>query len=132
MVKVSQSNGEKMEISKEQIKFLESLPKSGNVSAKDIPESKMSIVIFLEKLELVNAQREIVRTDMDRENQTYKNICGEILSVSRSEQGDAYLEWAKREKKHFILKNIVIPVVVSLITNLIIVALQLLLSRIQG
>lgn len=80
-----------MYLDKDQLEFLEYLSRSGDITRENILTSQLDIVRFLEKQELINANREIIHTRFNGENNTYTNTYGDIISISISEQGKAYL-----------------------------------------
>lgn len=119
-----------MDLNKEQMDFLIALLKMEKIHRNSISDSQLKMIDFLEDNKLVNVQREIIHSRLDSETQTIRHTYGEIVSVSISEFGKAYLAGKKNELKSILLKDVLIPIIVTLITNLLIFGIQWLLPLI--
>lgn len=120
-----------MDLNKDQLDFLITLSKIGKIYGDVIADSQLKMINFLEDNKFVNVQREIIHSYMDSETKTVHHTYGEIISVSISEFGKAYLAGKKNELKSILLKDVFIPIIVTLITNLLIFGIQWLLPLIQ-
>lgn len=121
-----------MDLEKSQLEFLITLSKMDKIHRDVIPDSQLEMIKFLEDNKLVEVNREIIRTYLEPKTHTFRNEYGDILSVSISQFGKAYLAGRKNEFKHILLKDVFIPIIVTLITNLLIFGIQWLLPLIQG
>lgn len=120
-----------MDLEKSQLEFLITLSKMDEIHRDVIPDSQLEMVKFLEDNKLVEVNREIIRTYLEPKTHTFRNEYGDVLSVSISQFGKAYLAGRKNEFKHILLKDVFIPIIVTLITNLLIFGIQWLLPLIQ-
>lgn len=121
-----------MDLEKSQLEFLITLSKMDEIHRDVISDSQLEMIKFLEDNKLVEVNREIIRTYLEPKTHTFRNEYGDILSVSISQFGKAYLAGRKNEFKHILLKDVFIPIIVTLITNLLIFGIQWLLPLIQG
>lgn len=121
-----------MDLEKSQLEFLITLSKMDKIHRDVILDSQLEMVKFLEDNKLVEVNREIIRTYLEPKTHTFRNEYGDVLSVSISQFGKAYLAGRKNEFKHILLKDVFIPIIVTLITNLLIFGIQWLLPLIQG
>ncbi len=121
-----------MDLNKEQMDFLITLSKIGKIHRDSIADSQFKMINFLEDNKLVNVKREIIHSRLNPETQTVHHTYGDIISVSISEFGKAYLAGRKNELKSILLKDVLIPIIVTLFTNLLIFGIQWLLPLIQG
>lgn len=121
-----------MDLEKSQLEFLITLSKMDKIHRDVILDSQLEMVKFLEDNKLVKVNREIIRTYLEPKTHTFRNEYGDVLSVSISQFGKAYLDGRKNEFKHILLKDVFIPIIVTLITNLLIFGIQWLLPLIQG
>ena len=87
-------------LNKSQLKFLKSLSKKKTILRKDISDSEMEIVYFLQDEKLIYVEREFLPIQFIRESHTYTND-GEILSVSIHPRGDAFLAELKHQRRYF-------------------------------
>lgn len=118
-------------LSKNQLDFLISLSKVEKLSKHDIPNEDLKMLYFLNDKGLIEIHRDIIRYRLGEKVGEATPIYGEIEAVSISEQGTAYLSERKYNFKSLILKDVFIPIIVTLITNLLIFGMQWLLPLIQ-
>lgn len=121
-----------MDLDKDQLDLLITLSKIEKIYRDVISDSQLKMIYFLEDNKFVNVQREIIHTYLDSETRTVRHTYGEIMSVSISEFGKAYLAGRENAFKSILLKDVFIPIIVTLITNLLIFGIQWLLPLIQG
>lgn len=120
-----------MDLEKDQLDFLITLSKINKVHRDVISDSQLKMIKFLEDNKLIDVQREIIQSYLTPETRTIHNVYGGIVSVSISEYGRAYLAGRKNEFKSVLLKDVFIPIIVTLVTNLLIFGIQWLLPLIQ-
>ena len=117
-----------MYLDKKQYKFLRQMLNSDDVMYESLSDEEISILRYLEDIKFVDVKRES-NYGWDAKDQKLKRQYGRPISAKVSEPGKAYISERKHSLKIFLLKDAVVPIIVSIITNLIIIGIQLLLSR---
>lgn len=79
-----------MQLDKNQLDFLKKLAELDTMQRKDIDDSQLDIILYLNKQGLIYVDRSLSGMRINPITHKYEND-GEILSVSISEQGKAYL-----------------------------------------
>lgn len=79
-----------MHLDKNQLDFLKKLAELDTIQRKDIDDSQLDIILYLNKQGLIYVDRSLSGMRINPITNKYEND-GEILSVSISEQGKAYL-----------------------------------------
>lgn len=107
-----------MYLNKEQFNFL-----------KYLSENEIKISSFLEEEKLISVDREsFPRINQDGQVRYAK---GKTLSITISEQGKSYIAERKHEFKKLLLKDVAIPIIVSILTTLVLNGLKLLPQLLQ-
>lgn len=110
-------------LDKSQYNFLTKLSKTEKIEYSSLSKEEIEIALFLEFKEFIT----IHRNSFPRLNSStgkVENHYGKANSVSISEGGKAYLSEKKHELKKLLLKDVLVPIIVSLVTNLLIFAVK--------
>lgn len=118
-----------MYLNKEQFNFLKYLSNKEKIEYSSLSENEIKISNFLEEEKLISVNRESF-PKFNQDGQV-RYVKGKVLSISISEQGKSYIAERKHEFKKLLFKDIVIPIIVSVLTTLIINGLELLPLLIQ-
>ena len=90
---------------------------------------KSKFQIFLKKKKLISVNREsFPKINQDGQVRYAK---GKTLSITISEQGKSYIAERKHEFKKLLLKDVAIPIIVSILTTLVLNGLKLLPHLLQ-
>lgn len=90
---------------------------------------KSKFQIFLKKKKLISVNREsFPKINQDGQVRYAK---GKTLSITISEQGKSYIAERKHEFKKLLLKDVAIPIIVSILTTLALNGLKLLPHLLQ-
>mgnify|MGYP006887563158 FL=1 len=112
-----------MYLNKEQFEFLKKLSNTDCIECSSLSKAEVKISRFLENEKLASISRESIPR-FSHGQVSYIN--GKALSVSISEKGKSYIAERKHEFKKLLLKDVAIPIIVSILTTLAINGLKLL------
>ncbi|MCI9081444.1 MAG: hypothetical protein HFI70_03820 [Lachnospiraceae bacterium] len=87
-----------MYLDEEQLEFLKSIPKNGSIKREDIPDSKLKIIEFLENERYIKVTYEVSGIRFHSFEEMFSSkVKGDIISVSLTELGKAYLAEVQHE-----------------------------------
>lgn len=108
------------------MKYLSSKEK---IEYSSLSENEIKISNFLEEEKLISVNREsFPKINQDGQVRYAK---GKTLSITISEQGKSYIAERKHEFKKLLLKDVAIPIIVSILTTLALNGLKLLPHLLQ-
>ena len=108
------------------MKYLSSKEK---IEYSSLSENEIKISSFLEEEKLISVNREsFPRINQDGQ---VRYVKGKTLSIAISEQGKSYIAERKHEFKKLLLKDVAIPIIVSILTTLALNGLKLLPHLLQ-
>ena len=116
-----------MYLNKEQFNFLKYLSSKEKIEYSSLSENEIKISNFLEELISVNRES-FPKINQDGQVRYAK---GKTLSITISEQGKSYIAERKHEFKKLLLKDVAIPIIVSILTTLALNGLKLLPHLLQ-
>lgn len=118
-----------MYLNKEQFNFLKYLSSKEKIEYSSLSENEIKISSFLEEENLISVNREsFPRINQDGQ---VRYVKGKPLSITISEQGKSYIAERKHEFKKLLLKDVAIPIIVSILTTLTLNGLKLLPRLLQ-
>lgn len=104
-----------MYLNKEQFNFLKYLSSKEKIEYSSLSENEIKISNFLEEEKLISVNREsFPKINQDGQVRYAK---GKTLSITISEQGKSYIAERKHEFKKLLLKDVAIPIIVSILTT---------------
>lgn len=112
-----------MYLNKEQYNFLKRVSHFTEIDCNSFSTQELNISKYLESKHLVYISRESF-PKITNGQVSYRY--GKMLSVKITEQGKSYIAERNYELKKLLFKDVVIPIMVSIITTLIINSLKLL------
>lgn len=118
-----------MYLNKEQFELLKKISEKEHIECSSLSESEAKISSFLESENLISVSRESF-PKVDRNGQV-RYVNGKSISVSISEQGKSYIAERNHEFKKLLLKDVAIPIIVSVLTTLTLNGLKLLPHLLQ-
>lgn len=118
-----------MYLNKEQFELLKKLSNEEDIEYSSLSENEIKIANFLENENLVS----ICRNSFPKITQDgqVRYVKGKALSISISEQGKSYIAERNHEFKKLLLKDVAIPIIVSVLTTLALNGLKLLPHLLQ-
>lgn len=118
-----------MYLNKEQFNFLKYLSSKEKIEYSSLSENEIKISSFLEEEKLVSVNRESF-PKINQDGQV-RYVKGKPLSITISEQGKSYIAERKHKFKKLLLKDVAIPIIVSVLTTLALNGLKLLPRLLQ-
>lgn len=119
-----------LHLNKPQFNLLRKLSNAEKIAYESLSSEERKIAEFLYENSLIT----VVRKSFPRPNPQTRKVeysYGEWISISISEAGKAYLSERKHSTKTLLLKDVFLPIIVTIITNLLINGIQWLLPLIQ-
>lgn len=121
--------GDNVYLNKEQFNFLKYLSSKEKIEYSSLSENEIKISSFLEEEKLISVNRETFpRINQDGQ---VRYVKGKPLSITISEQGKSYIAERKHKFKKLLLKDVTIPIIVSILTTLALNGLKLLPHLLQ-
>lgn len=117
-----------MYLNKEQFNFLKYLSSKEKIEYSSLSENEIKISSFLEEKKLTVNRESFPRINQDGQ---VRYVKGKTLSITISEQGKSYIAERKHEFKKLLLKDVAIPIIVSILTTLALNGLKLLPHLLQ-
>ena len=119
-----------LHLNKSQLILLKKLSNAENIAYKSLSAREREIAEFLHQNSLIT----VVRESFPHPNPQTRKIeysYGEWISISISEAGKAYLSERNHSVRILLLKDVFLPIIVTIITNLLINGMQWLLPLIR-
>jgi len=121
--------GDIVYLNKEQFELLKKLSSKKNIEYSSLSENEIKIANFLETEKLISIYRESF--PKFNQNGQVRYAKGKAISISISEQGKSYIAERNHEFKKLLLKDVAIPIIVSVLTTLALNGLKLLPRLLQ-